>query len=413
MKSIFKKYLPYALVGSVLGAILFGVSVRVTDRDVTGKVSLPIPELQPIKDVFQAYRTGGTPVATRLTGKSVVFSAGPRKLSAAENNWAFVRQSATWANGNSSLADNLISALKTSGLISNNSTTSIATTTVIGGVTYKLKLETNNSCNPTTACQNVTASAYSGTKTFTNRFKLWRASDNKDALELLFDDVDNPATGDGVLLTYRLALFDVSSADNEDLVVESYISGASPSRRQTYSWGASFFNNTSSTFNVDRGRVILEEMTIGLKGGGTSSGALCVRIVARTASTTLSTLCGTGNYYYSLAYGQKVETNNETTALSGIAVNALPTNSTFCGFDILKYGTFNGAGFVADMLESAGVPDGYPDPSVNGGYPGVTALFNKIGTAPNGTGTYDDTQKTTIDGLSTISFHPANESPGF
>ena len=40
MKSIFKKYLPYALVGSVLGAILFGVSVRVTDRDVTGKVSL-------------------------------------------------------------------------------------------------------------------------------------------------------------------------------------------------------------------------------------------------------------------------------------------------------------------------------------------------------------------------------------
>ncbi|MEQ9364955.1 MAG: hypothetical protein RIF32_11960, partial [Leptospirales bacterium] len=250
--------------------------------------------------------------------------------------------------------------------------------------------------------------------TFSHRFKLWRASDNLDVLEMLFDDIDSPATGDGVLLNYRLGALDGTLSDNNALIVESYISGASPNRRQTYSWGAAFnTTGTAAATTTDRGRGVLEEMTVGLKGGCTSSGALCVRIAARTVSQTI-TGCGTGNFYYALAYGQKTATNFETTALSGLAVNTLATGGQICGVINLGFGTFNGSGFLADGQSASTVPNGFPDPSVNGGYPGVQALFNKINTSGAGAGGFDDLQKATLDGLNaSIAFHPASEAPGF
>ena len=401
--------------GIILATAYFGLSVR-TVTVPTGQsapnFSLHVPQMQPVFDVIAAYRDGGIPVAMPAPGEKRLVLSGAASVDAAENHWGFVRQSATWANGNSALADNIITSLKNSGLLTNEAR-QLSTTTVINGVTYKVKLETNNTCNPTSSCQGLTSSAYTGTKTFSHRLKFWRASDNLDVLEMVFDDVNTPGTGDGVLLNYRLAVLDPSLGDNANLIVESYISGAAPNRRQTYSWGAPFWTSGSNAATTsDRGRVILEEMTVGLKGGGTSSGALCVRIAVRTVSQTI-TGCGTGNFYYALAYGQKTVSNFETTALSGLAVNSLATGGLICGILNLGFGTFNGAGFVADQQSSSQVPTGFPDPSVNGGYPGVQALFNKINTAGAGAGGFDDTQKATIDGLTSISFHPASEAPGF
>lgn len=414
----------YSLLGgltavALVSAVYFGLSLRVatlpTGQGLVGGatlVEIPAPQLQPVVDAITAYRQGGSPVMMAGPRRSLVLS-GPGQVHAAENDWEFVRGSATWANGNSTFADQLVTGLKNSGLLTNEPR-SLASTTVLNGVNYKFKLETNGTCSPTSSCQNISASAYSGTRTFNHRFKLWRAGDDLDVLELLFDDIDNPATGDGVLLTYRLGILDVSLSNNPALIVESYIAGAKPNRQQTYSWGASFFADAArAATTTDRGRVVLEEMTIGLKGGGTSSGALCVRIAARTPSQTVP-VCGTGNVYYALAYGQKTESNFETTALSGLAINTLATNAQICGLTSLGYGTFNGGGFLADGLSVATVPNGFPDPSVNGGYPGVTALFNKINTSGAGAGGFDDLQKSTLDGLdSAIAFHPAAESPGF
>lgn len=404
---IINKYKAFAIAGLVVGFAFFALSVRISQREVPGAVNITLPNFQPVKDVLEAVRMGGTPVVLPGVPQRLVLG-GPAPVAAAESSWGFVRQSATWANGNSTLADQLIVGLKNAGLIT-NSATQIQTTTVWSGVTYKVLLQTGSNC--TTGCQNLSSTAYTGTKTFAGRFKMWRASDNKDVLELIFDDVNNPASGSGVLLSYRLAILSPTTSDNENLIVESYIFGGAPNRRQTYSWGQAFWlNGANAAVTSDRGRVVLEEMTVGLKGGGTQSGALCVRIAVRTNSIT--TGCGTGPHFYALAYGQKTQSNFETTALAGLDDNGMPASSTVCGLDSLKFGTFNGGGFLSDNLTSSAVPSGFPDPSVNGGYPGVQALFNKINTAGAGAGGYDDTQQATIVSLNPT-FHPVSEAPGF
>ncbi|MDH5655239.1 MAG: hypothetical protein OEZ34_04995, partial [Spirochaetia bacterium] len=126
---------------------------------------------------------------------------------------------------------------------------------------------------------------------------------------------------------------------------------------------------------------------------------------ARTVSQT--TACGTGVHYYTLAYMQKINADFQTTALEGLKVSSFPTASTLCGADIVKFGIFNGNGFVADNLSSLSVPAGYPDPGVTYG---VQAEFNKIGTAPGGAGTYDDLTQTAIDS-SAPAFRTPNDPP--
>jgi len=394
--------------------VLLGVSLRLTGSSHPGEVSVAVPDFRPLEAALRTMATGEVHIATASPWRIVL--GGAEKANAASNHWAAVRQSATWANGNSNLADQLIMALKNTGLLNNAS--NLSTTTTINGVSYKIRLQTGGSCGAT--CTGVSASAYRGagavTKNFTNRFKMWRASDNLDVLELMFNDVSTPNTSSGILLRYRLGVLNPSLSDNPNLIVESYITGASPSRRQTYSWGAAFWTSGANAANSnDRGRVVLEEMTLGLTGGAGTAPGICVRIAARTVSTNFG--CGTGNYYYALAYGQKTGTNFETTAKSGAEVNSLATSGKFCpsflgGID-LKFGTFNGSGFIADGQTS--VPNGFPDPSTNGAYPGVTQLFSNVNAAPNGNGTYDDLTKATLDNLDTyIAFHPANgESPGF
>ncbi|TGK12012.1 hypothetical protein EHO60_06995 [Leptospira fletcheri] len=393
--------------------LVLGFSVRMTRQSdhPAAVVTVSLPELKSIEATLKTMATGQTHFAAGSSPWKIVLD-GPQKLDATTAaDWGAVRQSATWANNNSSLADQIIMGLKKSGLL--NNTGSFQTTTNLNGVPYKIKLTTGSACG--TSCQSISSSAYTGTKNFTNRFKIWRASDGLDALELLFDDVNTPNTTNGVLLTYRIGVLSSTLSDNSNLLVESYIYGAAPSRRQTYSWvGAFWLSGANASTTSDRGRVILEEMTLGLQGGGMATG-ICVRIAARTVAMT-SACSGTAvNHYYALAYGQKTVSNFETTALSGVSTTSMSTSGTICGFDVLKFGIFNGGGFIADNYTSSTVPTGFPEPASGGGYPGVQALFNKLGTAPNGTGSYDDTQKTTIDtGMgSSISLHPSGESVPF
>jgi len=396
----------FILLGAlVAGVLFFGVSVRITEKRENHAVAVGLPTLRPLILALEAYRQGAPVVVLPSERNHLVISGPERAEALTADHWLFVRQSITWANANSTLADNIITALKNGGLLANTGT--ITNTNVpIDGVSYKLKLETGGCAVACTA----SSTAYTGTKTFTNRFKLWRASDNKEALELLFDNVDAASIGaNGVLMIYNLGVLGPKNSNNEALIVESYLSGTSPSRKQTYSWGQPFWiaPDPQATTASDAGRVVLEEMTFGLMGGGTVSG-LGARIAVRTVSQT--TWCGTGPHYFILAYMQKTDRNFETTAEEGLALNALPsgvTASTICSADVVKFGIFNGGGFVQDNLASAAVPTGYPDPS---NVYGVQAEFDKIGTAGAGVGGYDDLQQTTIDALAPA-FQSANDPP--
>lgn len=395
------------MTGIAAAIALFGFSLNIRQGAPAHGVAVPL-DLKGVEAAIQSMQTGHLHINTEPRRHIVL--AGQQPLSADEQDWGFVRQSALWANNNSNLADQIIMALKRAGLLDQTGTHT--TTVAINGVNYKFKLEVGTCAQ----CTGISATAYSGTKDFTNRLKLWRASDNKDALELLFDDVnDLSGNTNGILLTYRLGVLDSAFSNNENLIVESYISGASPDRKQTYSWGADFWlaPDPRAGTTSDRGRVVIEERTIGIKNQGPDDAGICVRIAARTVSFTSA--CGTNNHYYALAYGQKTGGNLETTAMSGVALGTLTTNGTICGADILKYATFNAGGFIQDELDAASIPDGFPDPNPDGGYPGVEALFELIdttGRASDG-GFEDDLTQAKIDSLSGIRFHPLTEDPGF
>ena len=322
----------------------------------------------------------------------------------AENadHWFFVRQSITWANSNSTLADNILSALKDAGAFS-RSDASYSVTKTLNGVEYTMKVETGSSCN---SCTGIHSTAYTGSRDFKNRFKMWRKSDVKEALEMLFDSADT-ITDNGILLNYALGILSPENSNNESLIVESYIHGSSPSRKQTYSWGSPIWVSPSekASTSTDRGRVVLEEMSSGIVGGSAVEG-LGARIAVRTIS--LSSACGTDRHYYTLAYIQRFDEDFQTTALEGLATGGYPTDSTLCGSDSVKFGIFNGNGFVQDNLNSDAIPSGYPDP---GSVYGVRAEFEKIGKVPSGgTGSYDDLQKSIVDTLAPA-FRTAN-NPG-
>lgn len=405
MKKLNRTHVAAAAVLAV--GLFFGVSIRLTKTSEGAGVALP--ELQPVFDVLTAHQNGGIPIIVVPT-KSRIVLGGTQEVQAAENAWGFVRQSATWANGNSSLADQIITSLKNSGLLTNSG--SWATTTTIGGVQYKVRLQTGSSCCPT-----ISSTAYTGTKSFANRFKLWRASDNVEVLELLFDNINSPNTSNGVLMNYRLNALNASLTDNPNLIVESYIFNGAPNRKQTYSWSGAFQTTaTNSNPTSDAGRVVLEEMTLGLKGAGTTPG-LCVRIVARTSQTPGS--CSGAPFYYALAYGQRTESGFETTAQAGLYPNPLPNGASpnICNFgNILQNGLFNGNGFVTDGVASGSILTGYPDANANNGYPGVTTLFGKLGTTGAGANGYDDLSDAKIDALAPgggglAAFRSSNDPP--
>lgn len=300
---------------------------------------------------------------------------------ASENQWAFVRQSALWANNNTDAIEAVLNPIKKYNLL-NSPGTLTTTVQLASGKLYTAKLTVS-------ANTVVSSSAYTGTKTFNHRFEMWRQSDSAKAMEMFFDNAD-ALSDKGILLLYNLNVLDPSSYP-DSLVCETYVSSqnvsylgstvSSPKQTITWSGTQSFYTGSLG------GRVVLEKMD--------NNTVLCFKSVVRFQHSATFSGCGTGTKYYSLAYSQYLNTSdNKATAKVSLADSSIDNGQTskICSAYSLNYGLFiNKSGFVSDTNAASAVPSDYPSTSR------VDTLFSKIGTA--GAGTWDDMQKTTLDSL--------------
>ena len=315
------------------------------------------------------------------------------KLMAGEDAWGFVRQSATWARGNSNTIDELITALRTAGLLDRGPGVYDFTDLDMGTVRVKMRVGVGQSYT-------VGASAFEGgNKTFTNKVIFWRQSDNYKILELFFDET-GALSGDGALLIYRLHAFEPLQFNNPNAVIESYafVDGAG-SRRQTYSWS----DPLSIGEITSRGRVILIDMDT----------VICVQsVITLNTGHASGQLCGAGNNYYSLAYGVKVAEPNQTTALFALDRTTVSNAGTICGgANPRNFGRFERGGFIGDGFSAASIPADYPSATA------VSTLMSQLGTDPaapdcGGDCDGDDTTQATIDGLaSSVQFRDSDPAP--
>lgn len=316
------------------------------------------------------------------------------KAIAAENEWAFVRQSALWANNNTDAIEAIIGPIKRYNLL--NTVSTIKTDVQLtSGTVFVAKLTVN-------ANTSVSSSAYTGTQTYKHKFELWRKSDNVKALEFFFDNVDQ-LDSKGVILLYNLNVLDPANyADS--LVCEtyaakvnvSYLGATTSSQKQTISW-----SGTQSFYSGSKGgRVVVELMD--------NNTVLCFKSVVRFQNGANFNWCETNatpgdDKYYALAYSQFLNNADfEATAKLSILDNDIDTTGKFCQYATRNYGLFKKAGFIADTKTAGQVGAEYPSTSR------VDTLFSKIGTS--GSGEWDNMTKTKIDSLN-IQFHDAVTPP--
>jgi len=305
------------------------------------------------------------------------------KAHASENEWAFVRQSALWANNNTDAIEAIIGPIKKYNLL--NTVNSLETQTQLPSGTFKVKLTVN-------ANDSISASAYNGNKIFKHKFEMWRVSDSRKALEMFFDNVDSlAANSNGVILKYNLNVLDPATYP-DDLVCETYASVTNvsyqgktvPSQKQTISW-----SGPPSVFYFGSlgGRVVLELMDNGT--------VLCFKSVVRFQHNNKFTGCGTtgDEYYYALAYSQFFTTGDKkATAKMSLKKNSIDnTDGKICGYYSRNYGLFFNQGFVSDSNSASQVPSDYPQTSR------VDTLFGTIGTS--GVGTWDDLSQSKLASL--------------
>jgi hypothetical protein len=329
--------------------------------------------------------------------------SGVKELSAGTaESWGFVRQSATWARANSIVLDGLIGGLQKSGIFNRISSGELIVpnqTSNTGQVfTYRLKINENVS--------GITSTAYSGSKTFSHRFEMWKSGDTIPTLQLFFSSLTGTGTT-GVLLYYNLSKLNPTSFGTAtNAVTESYISGNKGDMKQTYSWKN---GPQDSKWLSKNGRVIVREMKSGAE--------ICVRSVVtmNTGSAPfagkLDTVCGANtNIYYLLNYVQKTAPPFQTVAKAGLAKTTPIKNiSTFCGhignnFPNLpgNYGLFIETGFVGDGFTSANIPAGYPSAKdVDDAFSRTGAGLLDTGTDGLGIQEFDRSDATFMDGLST------------
>lgn len=304
----------------------------------------------------------GVPFATGLSSR-------------AETQWAFVRQSATWGDANSSVIDQLLVSLQSSGALTlSGSYTDV--NSVINNQSMTIRLTVN--ANETVS----TASAFLGSKTFNHKFEIWRNADVAKALEFYFDEATSLGT-DGVLLYYRPNVLSPAEFKGDDVVVESYAFDSADGPKQTYSWSGGAITAGGPGL---AGRVIIEEMDDGT--------LFCFKAVIKMNSSV--NLCpGSNNEFYALGYTQRLLGLGEVTAKFSYTDNTLDNTGLACGVaNPLNYGLFNLGGFVTDGVDSSF----FLSPQIL--YPASTrvdTLFSEINTA--GAGAWDDTQQATIDGL--------------
>lgn len=349
-----------------------------------------------VSDFHKQTRKSKETLHSEIFTDAIHLGIGTEKLWSATSadNWGFVRQSATWARGNSGIIDNLILGLKNAGYFNNpgQARTDVLTNVNLSGIgssTLTIKINT-----PTTG---VSSTAYANTKDFNHFFEIKKTGASQPSLQLFFDDPNTTLGNDGALIYYRLVDFgNPQFANVGDVITESYTGNESiyGTKFQTYTWRNGPEN---SSWISKHGRVVLTEVDSGRQ--------LCFRSVVRLSFTklkeinpsnstnleNLKTFCnarqGTGssdNIYYILAYMQKFDSPFQTTAKASFSMNGTRPE-TICNLLVtsvpsakLSYGIFNINGYVTDQLDASQVPADYPSPTVGGSdFMSVDEAFNR------------------------------------
>ncbi|TGM54906.1 hypothetical protein EHQ91_08105 [Leptospira biflexa] len=352
-------------------------------------------------DFHNQTRKSSQTILKEMLSESIQIGFGTEKLWSATSadNWGFVRQSATWARGNSGIIDSLILAIKNAGYFNNPGEARSDVLTNInlsgfGSATLTIKINT-----PT---NNIASTAYTGTKNFNHFFEIKKTGASTPSLQLFFDDPNTTLGNDGALVYYRLVDFgNPQFANVGDVITESYTGNESVygTKFQTYTWRNGPEN---ASWISKHGRVVLTEVDSGRQ--------LCFRSVVRLSFTKLKeinpagaatldqlkTLCHNAqgssgdNIYYVLAYMQKFDSPFLTTAKATFTTAATKAE-TICSLPAasfagakLSYGIFNINGYVTDQLNADQVPAEYPSPTVGGAdFMSVDEAFNRTYVAFN------------------------------
>ncbi|PJZ75352.1 LIC_12337 family protein [Leptospira neocaledonica] len=362
---------------------------------------------------------------------SLKFKLLQQPLHASATEWGFVRQSATWARGNSLFMDDIIAGIQANQLLTALAHTQIVSATNIpmgdeGGVfDIKLRLKDNTSPVPFVV---PSSSVFAAQKEFDNCFQLKVAGTSAIALQFFWDDDPRDPDQDGAILLYNLSLL-APNKWTATAVIESYVYSPDTTDPkydpnnihvdqglvQTYSWAGPLGTDTLAQ-SVQSGRVILEEMD----GGAVFCFKTVVSIKGDADFSSLSPLlpanqafCNTGSAaeYYKLAYSQELTGNLEVIAKSGweeggVSSIASAADDQICDYGSINYGIFDVNGFVKDHILSVNVPS-YDHINVSR----VSKLYERIGTpGKSGAGDlmgvkWDDLTEGTIQGLtSSVSF---------
>ncbi|MCB1138069.1 MAG: hypothetical protein KDK23_04900 [Leptospiraceae bacterium] len=311
--------------------------------------------------------------------------SGIKPAEAGESAWGGVRQSVTWANNNGALIDSVLTALNNVGFFGWPDGTVLKRVNVqMGTFLGKIQLDRGAS----SSAFSISCSACASNQDFRNRLIIWRQSDGEKAMELYFNDYGD-TSGSGAIVIYRTKILNPDQFNGSDTYVESWVKGASGSKRQTYSWRDGPLISGGVT---DRARVFLEEMD-----GGS---LLCVKAVIQLTTTAASEFnsipgcSGNNPLYYAVAYGQKTVSPFETTAKVALWSDGggeYGTEKKLCSFThSFDYGLFNGNGFIEDGVSSANIPSGFRAGS------NIDTLVTEIGTV---TTAYEDLRKATVNGL--------------
>lgn len=315
------------------------------------------------------------PVATAsgfviVVPEGIAFSSPSQAIAAGEaknpERWALVRRAATWTRQAALAVEKVLVPAVQSGALA-RAETYTAQSQVLGDQTYTIRLTVG-------ADESLTSTAYQGTKQFSHRFEAWRAADKAKALELFFDD-PKAAQNDGALAFFSPKALGAKDYAGDAIVVESYLSGAAPARRQTLTWTGGAL--VAGGFD-DRGRVILEDVDLGA--------ALAFKSVQRFLKADLCP--GVGDDYATLAFIQTFARKNEATATFGLANDGLPNGSQACGLNNEHaFGLFDTSGFLKDG--QAAPSETYPRADR------VRQLITSLSMTPQSPG--DDARKATLD----------------
>lgn len=333
-----------------------------------------------VSDFHKESRKSEHTILSEMLGESIQIGLGTEKLWSATSadNWGFVRQSATWARGNSGIIDSVILALKNAGYFNNPGVARSDVLTNVnlsgfGSSTLTIRINTESGVILSTAYPD------SDNRKFNHFFEIKKTGASQPSLQLFFDDPNTTLGNDGALIYYRLADFgNPQFATVGDVITESYTGNESiyGTKFQTYTWR----NGPENAAWISKvGRVILTEVDSGRQ--------LCFRSTMKLnfpklealnpGITALKNACaitqGAGDsVYYVLAYMQKFDSPFQTTAKATITKTAAKTE-TICNISEsswdkarLSYGIFNINGYVTDQLTASQVPADYPSPTQGG-----------------------------------------------